>query len=104
MKTFREYHKKKMQDPEFAREYEAIQPEMDVIQAIIDARISQNLTQKELSRRTGINQADISKLERGTRNPTLGLLKRLADGLDMVLEIRFVPKKGYKNLSTYQPK
>ncbi|MCD8225281.1 MAG: helix-turn-helix domain-containing protein [Clostridiales bacterium] len=93
METLKEFKEERMKDPEFAREYEAIQPEMDVIRAIIDARISQNLTQKELSRRTGINQADISKLEKGTRNPTLGLLKRLADGLDMVLEIRFVPKK-----------
>ena len=42
--------------------YEAIQPEMDVIRAIVDARTSQNMTQKELAERTGINQADISKL------------------------------------------
>lgn len=36
---------------------------MDIIRAMADARISQNLTQKELAERTGINQADISKLE-----------------------------------------
>lgn len=34
--------------------------------------------------RTGINQADISKLENGTRNPSVNLLKRLADA-EMVL-------------------
>lgn len=50
-----------MQNEEFRKEYEAIQPEMDVIRAIVEARISQNLTQKELSERSGINQADISK-------------------------------------------
>ena len=33
---------------------------MDIIRAMADARISQNLTQKELAERTGINQADIS--------------------------------------------
>ena len=53
---------------------------MDVIRAIVDARTSQNLTQKELAERTGINQADISKLENGTKNPSVNLLKRLADG------------------------
>ena len=37
-------------------------------------------------------QADISKLENGTRNPTLNLLKRLADGMGMSLKIEFVPK------------
>ncbi len=38
---------------------------MDVIRTIVDTRTSQNLTQKELAERTGINQADISKLENG---------------------------------------
>jgi len=82
-----------LQDPEFRKEYEAIQPEMDVIRAIVDARISQNLTQKDLSERSGINQADISKIENGTRNPSLNLLKRLADGMGMTLKIEFVPKQ-----------
>ncbi|MDE6962535.1 MAG: helix-turn-helix transcriptional regulator [Lachnospiraceae bacterium] len=58
-----------VQDDEFRKEWEDIQPEMDVIRAMVDARISQNLTQKELTERTGINQADISKLENGTRKP-----------------------------------
>ena len=84
---------KQMQDDEFRKEYEAIQPEMDVIRALVDARNSQNLTQKELAERTGINQADISKIENGTRNPSLNLLKRLADGMGMVLKIEFVPKQ-----------
>ena len=92
MKTFEEYKKQQMKDPEFVKEYEAIQPEMDVIRAIVNARTSQNLTQSELAKRTGINQADISKLENGTRNPTLNLLKRLADGMGMSLKIEFVPK------------
>lgn len=43
--------------------------------------------------RTGINQADISKLENGTRNPSVNLLKRLADGMGMALKIEFVPKQ-----------
>ncbi|GAA6292141.1 hypothetical protein F220043C3_05750 [Enterocloster asparagiformis] len=60
---------------------------------MVEARISQNLTQKELAARTGIDQADISKLENGTRNPSLNLLKRLADGMGMVLRIEFVPKR-----------
>ena len=94
MRTFRKYLDEQMKDPEFAAAYEEIQPEMDVIRAIVEARISQNLTQKELAERTGINQADISKLENGTRNPSLKLLKRLADGMGMTLKIEFVPKES----------
>lgn len=94
MKTFKEFVDEQLKNPEFAAEYDAIQPEMDVIRAIVDARTSQNMTQKELAEKTGINQADISKLENGTRNPSLKLLKRLAAGMDMVLRIEFVPKKN----------
>ena len=74
MRTFDDMLEKQMKDEEFKKEYEAIQPEFDVIRAIVDARISQNLTQRELAERTGINQADISKLENGTRNPSVNLL------------------------------
>lgn len=93
MITFDDMLNEQLQDPEFRKEYEAMQPEMDVIRAIVDARISQNLTQKELSERSGINQADISKIENGTRNPSLNLLKRLADGMGMTIKIEFVPKQ-----------
>ena len=92
METLNEFLDQQMQDPEFKKEYEKIRPEMDIIRAIVDARVSNNLTQKELADRTGINQADISKLENGTRNPSLRLLQRLADGMDMVLKIEFIPK------------
>ena len=94
MKTLNKYKEEQMKNAEFAKEYEAIQPEMDVIRAIVDARTSQNITQKELAERTGINQADISKLENGTRNPSVNLLKRLAEGMGMVLKIEFVPKQN----------
>lgn len=97
MSELQEFLNEQLQDDEFRREWEDIQPEMDVIRAIVDARISQNLTQKELAERTGINQADISKLENGTRNPSLKLLKRLADGMGMTLKLEFVPKNTIRN-------
>lgn len=92
MSGFQDFLNEQLQDDAFRKEWEDIQPEMDVIRAIVDARISQKLTQKELAERTGIDQADISKLENGTRNPSLRLLKRLADGMGMTLKLEFVPK------------
>ena len=91
MSEFQELLQEQLKDPDFKKEGDDIQPEMDVIRAMIDARIEQNLTQKELAARTGIDQADISKLENGTRNPSLKLLKKLASGLGMQLKIEFVP-------------
>ncbi len=97
MSEFRELLNEQLKNPEFKKEWENIQPEMDVIRAMIDARISQNMTQKELADKTGINQADISKLENGTRNPSLKLLKRLAAGMNMELKLVFTPLKKNTN-------
>ncbi len=71
-------------------------PEYSVVHAIQETREKLQITQTELARRTGIDQGDISKLERGTRNPSLKLLKRLARGLGMELKISFVPIEDSK--------
>lgn len=93
MTTLNQFFEEQMKDEEFKKEYENLQPEFDIIRALVDARTSQNMTQKELAQRTGINQADISKIENGTRNPSLNMLKKLADGMDMYLRLDFIPKK-----------
>ena len=85
MSSYKEYKEKVLQNAEVKEEYDALQPEYDIIQAMISARVNQNLTQKELSERTGITQADISRIENGTRNP------RLAEGLGMQLKLEFIP-------------
>ena len=72
------------------KEWDALQPQRAIIQAMIDARKESGLTQKELSERTGIAQSDISKLERGNANPSLRTLQRLAEGMGMKLKIEFV--------------
>jgi len=82
-----------MQNPDFKKEYEALQPEMDITRAILDARIRAGMTQMELAEKSGISQADICRLEKGTRNPSIALLKRLAEAMDSTLRIEFVPRK-----------
>lgn len=90
MSSYKEYKEKALQNAEVKEEYDALQPEYDIIQAMISARVNQNLTQKELSERTGITQADISRIENGTRNPSLSMVKRLAEGLGMQLKLEFI--------------
>ena len=58
---------------------------------IAQLRKEQGLTQKQLAEITGITQADISRLESGTANPSLRTLKRLAEGMGMELKLEFVP-------------
>lgn len=88
---FNDYLDTELQNPDFKREYDALEPEFAIIQAIIDARKSLNLTQTELSRRTGIAQTDISKLENGNSNPSLRTLQRLAAGMGMKIQLQFIP-------------
>ena len=88
---FDDFLQEQLQDPELKKEYEALQPEHAIIQAIIDARQKSGLTQKELSERTGIAQGDISKLERGNANPSIRTLQRLAAGMGMRLRLEFIP-------------
>ena len=59
---------------------------------LLAARDKARMTQSELAQKTGIYQADISKLERGIGNPSIGTLNRLVEGMDMVLKIEIVQK------------
>ena len=92
MSKYEDYKRKALKNPEVKAEYDSLQPEYDLIQAMIDARKAQNMTQKDLALKTGITQADISRIENGTRNPSLELLKKMASGLGMQLKLEFIPK------------
>ena len=56
-------------------------------EAVEAARKKKKVSQFELSQRTGIHQAEISKLERGISNPSVKTLERIAEALDCKLEI-----------------
>ena len=91
MITFDDYLKETLaKDPELREEYQNLEPEFSVIQAIIDARVSSGMSQQELSKKTGIAQGDISKIERGNGNPSVKTLQRLAAGMGKKLKIEFV--------------
>ena len=67
MTNFNDFLNEQMKDPEFKAEWDALDPEFSVIEAMLKARKESGLTQKQLSERTGIAQTDISKLERFNR-------------------------------------
>ena len=96
MSSYKEYKEKALQDPAVRAEYDALEAEYNIIQAMIDARNSQHMTQKELAERTGITQADISRIENGTRNPSLAMMKRIAQGLGMQLKLEMIQPTSKK--------
>lgn len=91
MSDFQNFKKKALENPAVRAEYDRLAAEYAIKQAVIDARQASGLTQQQLAARTGINQADISKLENGSANPSLRTLQRLAAGMGMNLRIEFVP-------------
>lgn len=93
MMEFNEYLKDTLEnDPELKEEYDALEPEYEIISKIIEARLESGLTQKELASRCHVKQSNISRLESGKVNPTLKFLKRLADALDSDLVVEFRKK------------
>ena len=94
MKKLKEFKAECMQDPEFVKAYEDMQPEFNVIRALVDARTSNDLTQKELSEVSDVplrqiqlfeqRQRDINKCQAET---LLRLSKALKCNIEDILEI-----------------
>lgn len=90
MSDFQAFKKELLKDPEVLAEYEALQPEYEVIKALIGARIEQNLTQEQLAKLSGIRQSNISRIESGACSPTIATLGQLANGMGKKLRIEFI--------------
>ena len=57
--------------------------------SLAEARKYANLSQISLAKKAGVIQADISRIETGLANPTLNVMKRLAESMNMNLIIAF---------------
>lgn len=90
MSDLRKYIDKQMENEEFRKEHEATRAEFNVTRAIIEARMAEGLTQKELAERSGLRQSNISRIENGTCSPTVSTLQMLAEGLGKKLSISFL--------------
>lgn len=66
---------------------EELSPNLVVANAVVEARDKSGLSQKELAKLTGIDQSDISKIERGIGNPSINTLNRIAKALNAKLKV-----------------
>lgn len=90
--TTEELKKELFKDLKVKKAYDDLQPEFAIVQAIIDARVKKKISQAELAKRMGTGQAVISRLENANSSPSLALIKRLAEALDLKVEIHFSSK------------
>src|SRR6185503_15907346 len=89
MTKLTDLHKKWMKDPEYRREYDALEEEFALASAIIEARSRAGLTQEELAARMETSQSAIARLESGRMIPSGRTLKRLAKATGTRLRISF---------------
>jgi ribosome-binding protein aMBF1 (putative translation factor) len=64
----------------------------DVAVQIVEMRDRLGLSQAELAQRCGIDQGDISRIERGATSPTARTLQRIAEALGA--DLRLVARAG----------
>lgn len=65
----------------------AVEPRYDIAYAISSAREEKGMSQKQLSQLSGVTQCDISRIEGGVANPTIGTLGKICKVLGLQLGI-----------------
>jgi ribosome-binding protein aMBF1 (putative translation factor) len=88
MKTLEDLEKELFKRPGYKEAYEAIQPQYDILRALIEARIKEKLTQKQLAKKIGIKQSALSRFETGKNSPTFEFLQKVAKGLGLKIVVK----------------
>ncbi len=89
-KTWEELKKELNITPEQQAE---IDLEVEILKATIEAREKNNMTQEELSQKTGLKQSTIARLESGKHSPTTSTLIKILTPLGYKLTIVPIDKK-----------
>lgn len=78
---------KDLQNPEFKKEWDALELDFQIQAALMKARIDANMTQAELAKKSGVRQSNISRIESGAVIPRLDTLEKLAQAMGKKLKI-----------------
>lgn len=79
--TFQEDLAKRLKDPEFKKAWDNTEAEYKLACNLIEARLKNHLSQRDLAKKVKTSQAAISRIEAMRGNPSLSLLKRIAEAL-----------------------
>lgn len=87
--TLQDHIKESLKDHAFKKAWEESEAEYQVSRSLIAARIKRQISQQELARKANTTQAVISRLENMTANPSVGLLQKIAQALNLKVKIQF---------------
>lgn len=83
--------KKKLKDPAFRREYEALEEEFAIARELVKARVEAKLTQAQVAEKMGTSQSAVARLESG-RVGSISSLKRYARATGKKIDLKLVAK------------
>jgi len=89
MSKWEDLEKELLSDPKVKEEYDNLAPRYAVISQLISARIKKRMTQKDIAQKLGTKQSAIARLESGSVNPSLELLQKIAQALNLKVKILF---------------
>ena len=87
MKDYNSFKRQLLKNKAVKKAYDDLGPQFALIEMIIEKRLKQGLTQKQLAKKIGTKQPVISRLERGAYNPSIKFLHRVADALNAELKV-----------------
>ncbi len=86
-KTYQQLKRKLLKDKAVKKAYDALGPEFALIEAVIEKRIEEGISQRELAQKIGTKQSAISRFEAGRCNPTIAFLQKIASAMGLELKI-----------------
>jgi predicted transcriptional regulator len=87
MRSVDAWLRKQLKDPEFKKEYDALEDEFALIRELLGARAKAKLSQAQVAMRLGTSQSAVARLESG-RTPSLTSLRRYAKAVGRKVEIK----------------
>jgi DNA-binding XRE family transcriptional regulator len=87
---------KMLKDPEVKAEYDALEPEFELLDELLKARDEAGLTQEDVARRMGTSRPAVARIEAGggskRHSPSIATLRKYAEAVGCKLQIKFVRK------------
>ncbi len=87
--TFEDHLKESLKNPKFKKAWEESEVEYKLAKQLIEKRLAEKISQRQLAKKLKTSQAVISRIETMQANPSLSLLKRIAQALNTNLQIQF---------------
>ncbi len=87
---------KMLTDPEVKAEYDALEPEFELLDELLKARDEAGLTQEEVAKRMGTSRPAVARIEAGggskQHSPSIATLRKYAEAVGCKLQIKLVRK------------